>query len=218
MIKYKLTDQDLKTFNDFQWEVGKEYEISGIGELCSDGWLHYYHHPLLAILMNPIHADIKNPRLWEVEANGDHLDDKGLKGGCTKMKLVKELPLPEISLNQKISFGILCSLEVYKEESYVKWANDWLSGRNRTASAARTIHTVHVDDAASYAASYAADAVYAYIADAYIANASYDSYAGYANDAADDAAVYAASAAASAVKTTYVILDLISIAKKAMTY
>jgi hypothetical protein len=73
----------------------------------------------------------------------------GLKGGCTEMVIMKELPLPEITLTQRIAFGILCSLEVYNEESYVKWAKDWLSGEDRTSAS----------DAASAAASAARAAV-----------------------------------------------------------
>lgn len=109
MIKYKLTTRDLKTFNGFQWEIGKKVTTNGMGGLCSSGFLHYYHHPLLAVLLNPLHADITDPRLFEAEAEGIHLDDNGLKGGCTEMTLVREIDLPEITTTQKVAFGILVS-------------------------------------------------------------------------------------------------------------
>ena len=167
MKKYKLTDQNLQTHNGFQWTLGVEMQIDGnSNHLCNSHWLHYYHHPLLAVLLNPIHADVKNPKLFEVKANGKHLDDNGLKGGCTKMTLIKELVLPEVTLINKVAFGILCSLEVYKDTKYVKWAKSWLSGQDRTAYAA-------------YAA-YAANAAYAAYAAAYAANAAYAAYAAYA--------------------------------------
>ena len=146
MKKYKLTDQDIRTHNGFQWELGKEVITDGENEeLCNKHWLHYYHHPLLAVLLNPIHADIDNPRLFEVKALGKHLDDKGLKGGCTKMTLVKEIELPEITLNQQIAFGILCSLAVYKESTYILWANDWLNNVDRSAARAYAAADANID-------------------------------------------------------------------------
>jgi len=192
MKKYKLTDQNMRTYNGFQWELGKEVITDGKdNELCNNSWLHYYHHPLLAVLLNPIHANIDNSRLFEVKALGKHLDDKGLKGGCTKMTLVKEIELPEITLNQQIAFGILCSLAVYKESTYILWANDWLNNVDRSAARA-------------YAAAYAAYAAAA--ADAYAAaDAAY---------AAADAARYAARANAAADAN----IDLIKLAKKALKY
>ena len=202
----------MRTHDEFQWELGKEVTTDGnSNELCNKHWLHYYHHPLLAVLLNPIHANIDNSRLFEVKALGKHLDDKGLKGGCTKMTLVKEIELPEITLNQQIAFAILCSLEVYKEPSYVKWANDWLSGVNRTAFAARYAATDAADaddaaryDAARYAATDAAAAAAHYVADA-------------ARYVADDARY--AAAAARYVATRYAAdIDLIKLAKKALKY
>jgi len=198
MKKYKLTDQNMRTHDEFQWELGKEVTTDGnSNELCNKHWLHYYHHVLLAVLLNPAHAQINYPRLFEAKALGKHLDDKGLKGGCTKMTLVKEIELPEITLNQKIAFGILCSLEVYKEPSYVKWANNWLSGVDRTAYTARAAYAAAVY-AAYAAAVYAAYAVYA--AAAY----------------ADARAAYAAYAAAYADADADI--DLIKLAKKALKY
>ena len=43
------------------------------------------------------------------------------------MRLIKEIEVPNITLTQKIAFGILCALEVYKVEDFVKWANNWLN-------------------------------------------------------------------------------------------
>ena len=57
MKGYKLTNQEMQTHNGFQWELGEWQETSGEGGLCGPGWLHYYSDPLLAVLLNPIHAD-----------------------------------------------------------------------------------------------------------------------------------------------------------------
>src|SRR5690606_4646419 len=123
MKKYKLTTQDLTTYNGFKWEIGKKYTTNGEGGLCGPGFLHYYHHPLLAVLLNPIHADIINPRLFEVEAEGIHLDNHGLKGGCTEMTILREIDLPEITTTQRVAFSVLISLDVYKSKGYKEWAD-----------------------------------------------------------------------------------------------
>ena len=203
MKKYKLTTQKLTTHNGFQWIVGKKETTSGEGGLCDKGFLHYYHHPLLAVLLNSIHADIKNPRLFEVKAKGKHLDDKSLKGGCTEMTLIKEIELPVITKTQKIAFAVLCAKKAYKEIKWNKWANDWLTNKDRTsatAHAAAHAATAHAaaDTTAAYAARIAARIAYA-------ANAA----------SAARVATYAAYAA----HATYGInINLITIAKKAMKY
>jgi hypothetical protein len=168
MKKYKLTDQNMNTYLGFHWELNKEQITSGNSDsLCNSHWLHYYHSPLLAVLLNPIHANISNPRLFEVNANGKHLNDKGLKGGCTKMTLIKEIQLPEISINQKITFAILCAKQVYKETNFILWADSWLVGKNRTAAHAAYAAYAAAHDAAhaAHAADAAADAADADAAD-----------------------------------------------------
>jgi len=42
----------------------------------------------------------------------------------------------DIEVERKIEMGIKCALVVYTEESFVDWANSWLSGINRDRSAA----------------------------------------------------------------------------------
>ena len=61
MKLYKLTDEKMQTYNGFQWVLGETHETNGEGNLCGPGWLHAYTDPLLAILLNPIHANISNP-------------------------------------------------------------------------------------------------------------------------------------------------------------
>ena len=66
----KLTNRDMTTYGGFRWTVGKWVETSGTGPLCSDGWIRCYTHPLLAVALNPIHANFASPRLWEIEVAG----------------------------------------------------------------------------------------------------------------------------------------------------
>ncbi|MDD4352556.1 MAG: hypothetical protein PHU71_06315 [Candidatus Gracilibacteria bacterium] len=187
----------MQTHGGCQWTLGEWKETSGNGELCSDGWLHCYSSPLLAVMLNPIHANISNPRLFEIETDGRMLDDNGLKQGFTRMRLVREIPLPEITTTQRIAFGILCAKRVCRDADWNTWADGWLSGTDRSYGA-------YTDaDATTYTAAYAA-AVYAAAYTAYAVAAA----AAYAVDAAADA--YATRADAG--------LNLIDIANEAMKY
>jgi hypothetical protein len=152
VIKYKLTNQKMQTHNGFQWEMNKWVETSGEGALCTNGWLHCYDNPLLAVVLNPIHADISSPRIFECAVEGKEKHNKGLKSGYSRMRLTRERVLPEISINTRVRFGILCALQVYKNESFVNWAKDWLSGNNRAAAwaanaaaAAAAAAEIHID-------------------------------------------------------------------------
>jgi len=132
---YKLTNKDGTSYGGRQWGPGITHETDGRGEVCGPGFMHWYTHPLLAVLLNPIHADFKNPVLWEGEGEIAK-EDHGLKVGCTKGTTIKQIPLPTVTIEQRVRFGILCALEVCKDKSFVQWANDWLSGKDRTVATA----------------------------------------------------------------------------------
>ena len=54
MQLYKLTDDSGRTYNNTQWSEGSTHTASGDGDMCRQGWIHAYTHPLLAVLLNPI--------------------------------------------------------------------------------------------------------------------------------------------------------------------
>ena len=153
MIYYKLTNQDGYTRRgekgETKWKPGVwQKPLSGRGTLCGPGWYHFYYSPDLSVLLNPIHADIKNPILWKTECRGKSQDDNGLKIGWTEARVIKQIPLPEWTITQKVAFAILCSLKVEQSEEYVKWAKDWLSGKDRTKETAVEVAWVAKAEAA----------------------------------------------------------------------
>lgn len=171
MKAYKLTDKNNQTHGKLQWGLqwGPNVSHTATGNsdtLCSDGYIHYYKDPLLAVLLNPIHANFPNPNLWECEATGVTINEP-LKSGSKTVTTTRQIPLPEVTLTQRIAFAILCVKQVYKSTTWLTWADNWLAGINRTKQTAKA-----VADAA-----YAAYAVYA-VADA--ADAKAAAYAAYA--------------------------------------
>ena len=203
MRKYKLTNQNMKTHNGFKWELNKKYKIDPAKTgttLCSDQVFHFYDSPELAILLNSIHTDIGNPRLFQCTC--DQVTHDGLKGGAKWMMLKTEISIPKITINQKIAFGIYCAGRVYKDKNFRKWAKNWLANIDRSAQAA--------SDAADAAAAHAAaDA-------AHVAQAASD--VAQAAAYAADAAVYVAHAAAAhaAADAAHAKIDFKLLAKKAM--
>ena len=135
-ILYKFTDQNMQTHGGCQWVLGEKKTTGGEGELCGPGWLHCYADPLLAVLLNPIHADYENPRLFRARVGRKSKHDHGLKSGYTKMTLIEEIPVPAISTAQRVRFAILCAMKVYQDPGFVQWGENWLSGKDRSAEAA----------------------------------------------------------------------------------
>ena len=166
---YKLTNLHSQTRSATQWGENVTHELPARDtyQLCSKQVLHAYASPELAVLMDPIHAILlPDAILWEAE--GDIVVNDGTKVGCTRLTTLKRIPIPAITLEQRVTFAIKCALHAYKEPSWVAWAQAWLANTNRDAYAAATNAAAYAyayayADAAAYAA---ADAAYAAAADA----------------------------------------------------
>ena len=134
MPVYKLTDKNLQTHNNYQWRMNRWRVTKGTGQLCSAGWLHFYYSKELALFLNPLHARIAEPRMFVAEAAGQFKDDYGLKGGCTKLRIVEEIPVVMPTAEQCVKFGILCAKVVTTDKAWNDWADAWLDGSDRSAA------------------------------------------------------------------------------------
>ena len=193
MIYYKATDPQGRTRGGMDWTVpGTVNEATGRGtELCTDGVLHVYRTPEQAAFMIPVHV-LNYTRLFEVEVPEIVADD-GAKCGCKRATVIREVPMPVLTIEQRVGIAIRVSLLVYSEPGYVRWAEGWLSGKDRSADAAYAAHAAYAADAAAHAAdaddaaahaAYAADAAaHAADADDAAAYAAYAAHAAYAADA-----------------------------------
>lgn len=160
-IVYKLTDAKGQTYGGLQWGEGVSHRAHGKGmTFCSPDLIHAYSHPLLAVLLNPIHGNFQAPLLWKAKGVVKASDD-GLKLGLKQLTTIHQIPVPQITTTQHIAFGFLAALEVYLGEEWVRWVHNWLDGNNRSSSTARaavyaTYAAVHVAKAAANAAKAAA--------------------------------------------------------------
>ena len=209
MKLYKLTNQDGQTHGGCQWGEGVTHTASGKGGLCGPGWLHAYTDPLLAVFLNPIHANIQNPRLWECDGEVGKTDH-GLKIGCTRLTTIREIPLPAVTTNQRVRFAILCAKTQHHDAGWTAWADGWLSNANRAAaraySAAASAYSAAASaySAADSAAASAAGAARAAYSAATAAASAASAYSAAASAYSAAASAYRAySAAASAARAAY---------------
>ena len=184
---YKLVTQSedgvMTTMNNTRWTVGVTNKARGAGEtMCSDAVLHCYSHPLLAIMFNPLHANIENPVLLEIECS-EIVNTDGLKHACKEQTPIAILQLPEITTTQKVAFGIKCALLFCEDDGFMSWANKWLTGEDRSSESA---------DAAARANAPRANAALARAAyrEAVALAGDFYAYAAAATDAAAYAGVY----------------------------
>lgn len=141
-----------------KWEIGKLETAKEEGtEMCSPQVLHYYSHPLLAIFANPIHADIKNPRLFEIEVEACVAKDS-LKCASKTQRLVRELAAPQLNDLQRQFVAINCAkLLPDAHPVWTSWAEKWLSGEDRTLEAEKRAYAYACayDHAHAHARAYA---------------------------------------------------------------
>ena len=153
-LRYKLVSQKYTTHGNTLWRdaKGKWLQVSATGKgnrLCTSGVLHFYDHPVLAVLFNPVHAGISRPRLLKIRTSRPVAHDE-LKGGCKYACAVDELPVPALSRTQIVEFGIRVALRVHNEPSFRKWAHGWLTDTDRSTD--RSVAAATAADAAVYAA------------------------------------------------------------------
>jgi hypothetical protein len=114
MKLYKLTDRDGKTKNDTQWGEGVTImnRPKENPRMCSGDVIHAYTGLDLAFMMNQIHANISDPRVFDAE--GDVVVFDPLKVGCFALTTTKEIEKPwwvghEDEKRVRVLFAVLCA-------------------------------------------------------------------------------------------------------------
>ena len=134
-----------------QWGLGVTHTVPWGGVLCKSGVLHCYEAATvrdalaLAILRDPEDGRFgSTARAWVCEGSGRHVRN-GIKSGYETLTTVREIPLPQVTTEQRVECAIRLAWEVCDEPGWRAWAQAWLDGSDRT-------------DAAAWAAADAADA------------------------------------------------------------
>ena len=219
MELYKLTNKNGCTHGNTQWGIGVTHELKARKKprLCTKGVLHAYKNINLALLLNPNHANISNPKIWEAEGK-IVVEDYG-KVGCFKLTTTKELSCPDWYIDDKkrrrvqVQFAVLCAesvLHIYENQypddnrprKAIEAAQNYLKKPSNAAAKA-----ANAAAKAANAAAKAAKAAYEAAKAAKAANAAY---------AANAAAYEAANAVAYAAKAANVEIDFCALADQAV--
>ena len=111
MKGYKGFDKDLKC-REFQYEIGKEFELNGEMKMCENG----FHFCKELIDVTGFYNTKNGNRFCEIEATGEIIEDNKNKKCCTnKIKIIKEIPIEEV-LN-KVNTGY-CNTGNYNTGNY----------------------------------------------------------------------------------------------------
>lgn len=142
----KITDRNLETRGRTRWLPGTSHRATGNTVLpCTDGVIHSYAHPLIAVFCDPIHgryARNGDARMVEVEVADDDVASDGLK--CWhrgEVRCLREITKPVLTPVQRVHVAISVALDALPDApwatAYRRWATAWLDGTDRTHEAAR---------------------------------------------------------------------------------
>jgi hypothetical protein len=161
-----------------KWKVGVTNAATGEGnELCTDGVLHGYLDPLLAVFLRPLHVDDNYLTLIEVDADEIVATD-GLKVGSKLQTMVRVVEAPIITIAQRVEIARRCAEYAAeyakygaksakygaKSAKYAKYATEYAEYAEYAAeSAAKSAEYAesaaksaeYAESAAKYAAKYA---------------------------------------------------------------
>ena len=199
MILYKLTDQGGYTREETHWDIGilhGKVDKQANPRLCSSDVVHAYRDPDVALLLNPIHANISNPLIWEVKGV-ICVEDWG-KVGCYDLRVVRKYAIPQWYMHLPTRLRVIVAFAKLCSSASAAYADAYAAAADAAKAAAEA--AAH---AAAAAAKAAAEAAYA-AADA-ASDAAYAA-ADAASDAADAAAYtynHAAAVAAYNAAVTY---------------
>jgi hypothetical protein len=133
---YKLTKSDRSTHGGYLYKPGEWAEVAYTGKLCSRGVLHCYDTPEDAVFFDPIHARyLPDGILWEAEYDGPSVSD-GTKRGVGRLRLIRPIDPPEMTTEQRIERAILAAKTICLDPDWNLWADKWLSGEDRSTTAA----------------------------------------------------------------------------------
>lgn len=137
---YKITNCSGHTRGNTSWGEGTTHQVKWSGAMCTEGCLHAYRSPELAVLMDPIHGQyFPHGSLWK--AKGVVRLDDGTKVGCARLTTVEIIKKPIITKEQLVEIAIRCVMTKYKDEYWTRWAIAWLDGSDRSLRTAEDVRS-----------------------------------------------------------------------------
>lgn len=139
MKVYKITDKDNCTNSGRTlWGENVTLKREGKGELdlLPKRVLRCYRDPYLAVFMSPIYDKYNPIKLWEAETTIIIYDD-GTMSDVRELTTIRQIPLPELTIEQRVKIAAKCALQVCNEGTKLfDWSLEWVTGTNRSSASA----------------------------------------------------------------------------------
>ena len=138
---YKLVNADRTTYGGFRWPRRgfRPPRLDGVGPLCTTNWYHAYDSTLLAVLHDPIHGRFgPDAECFSIHVDADDIGrlDGQMKVGFRAGVVGETVPLPKVTTEQRVRYGIACASQVYDGLKWTRWAKGWIYSADRSASSA----------------------------------------------------------------------------------
>jgi len=131
---YLITDQDNKSWRDVQWGENISHDEENFN-------YHFavYHGPQTASYMYPCYEGIKEPKLWLAAGRGLSMNE-GLRSYYSQLTTTKEFAITWPTTEQRITFGILCAMNLVMHPEFREWGKKYLKGDDQTKESAHSLN------------------------------------------------------------------------------
>lgn len=134
MQLYLIADTEGHLEDDRVLKCGKTIQVAGSKDDPLAKFKGSVHtSPLVAVLTFPEMLDTHNSKMFSVNRWRVDVDSTNPQ----TYTVVKEVPVPVVTLGQKVAFAVATVKEIFHDAEFVKWAEDWLSGKDRSEQAAK---------------------------------------------------------------------------------
>ena len=131
---YLVTDQNCQTWREVQWGIN-------VTHIQTNPNYHFpvYDNLSVAAYMYPAYDGIENPKIWEAIGEGESRSQTGFRNKYAKLTTLREIPFQIPTIEQRISFAILCSMNLVLNPLFQTWALNYLRNVDRTKETAHVV-------------------------------------------------------------------------------
>ncbi|MFV1997071.1 MAG: hypothetical protein ACC641_03575 [Acidiferrobacterales bacterium] len=132
MRKYLLANLEGRTRRGMTIEINRTFgKRQYSSDIVSRNIWECADTPLLAIMINPLHAECVRPRLFEIRGEFGQ--------GQNTIHRVGEVILPDVSPEQKLAFAMYCVRSIVPEHAFGAWVERWLANIDRSIVGAQQV-------------------------------------------------------------------------------
>lgn len=136
---YLITDENNKSWRETQWGENVSHTEDNPN----------YHFPvfqdiLVASYMYPAYDFFEKPKIWEATTNTDPTEIS-FRSKYPQLTTIKEVQFVNPTIEQRITFALLCSLNLILNPTFREWALNYLKGIDQTKETAHKVSELLCD-------------------------------------------------------------------------